>query len=137
MRGCTPRRARGALRIFSVSMSTRLNASIVDQQVRKVAEDHVGRLGNDETHARASAFVALCVRGLLDLDLEDALDCITDGGDDAGIDALHLGDVRDGEFVVTLFQGKYRRKLDEAYERREALIKNAEERKAKAEEAAK
>ena len=27
------------------------------------------------------------------------------------MDALHIGDVEDGEFVVTLFQGKYQKDL--------------------------
>ena len=33
---------------------------------------------------------------------------LADGGDDTGVDGLHLADVEGNEFVVTLFQGKYR-----------------------------
>ncbi len=33
---------------------------------------------------------------------------LTEGGNDAGVDGLHLADVEGNEFVVTLFQGKYR-----------------------------
>jgi len=35
-------------------------------------------------------------------------DLLTEGGNDAGVDGLHIGEVEDGEFLVTLFQGKYK-----------------------------
>jgi hypothetical protein len=40
--------------------------------------------------------------------LEDAAELITEGGNDAGVDGLHVGEVEDGEFLVTIFQGKYK-----------------------------
>ena len=33
---------------------------------------------------------------------------LTDGGNDAGVDGLYMSDVEDGEFLVTVFQGKYK-----------------------------
>ena len=33
---------------------------------------------------------------------------LTEGGNDAGVDGLHIGEIEDDEFYVTLFQGKYR-----------------------------
>ena len=34
--------------------------------------------------------------------------CLPRGGNDAGVDGLHVGEVEDGEFLVTIFQGKYK-----------------------------
>jgi len=88
-----------------------IDAGIIDQRVRKLAETHRAELvrrGKDsEERARSNAFCLLCVRTLLDLEESDALDCLTDGFRDAGIDAVHIGDVIDGEFTATLFQAKY------------------------------
>jgi hypothetical protein len=44
--------------------------------------------------------------------LKRALDCLTEGGNDAGIDGLHIGDLQNNEFIVTLFQGKYKANRD-------------------------
>jgi hypothetical protein len=94
-----------------------INVGIIDQRVRKLAEDLAAafeerlNIKNDEVKKRSTAFVFLSVKTVLDLPDEEALDCLTEGGNDFGIDALHVGDVEDGEFVVTLFQGKYKKKL--------------------------
>lgn len=94
-----------------------INVGIIDQRVRKLAEDLVVEfeerlnIKNDEDKIRSTTFVFLAVRTVLDIPYEEALDCLTEGGNDFGIDALHVGDVEDGEFVVTLFQGKYKKKL--------------------------
>jgi len=88
---------------------TDIQAGIIDQRVRKIAESLEGYSG---AHAVSSAFVLLCIQALLDLDEERARDCLVDGGGNAGIDGLFLGPVHDGEIDVTLFQGNYRRMLD-------------------------
>jgi hypothetical protein len=93
-----------------------INTGIIDQRIRKIAEDLANELENrlniknDEVKARSTSFVFLAVKTLLDLPDEEVLDCLTEGGNDFGVDAIHVGDIEDGEFVVTLFQGKY--KLD-------------------------
>lgn len=90
-----------------------INIGIVDQQATKLATDlapeYEARLNikKDPTKQRSLSFVFLVVKWLLDLPEDDALDCLTEGGNDLGIDAVHVGDVEDNEFVVTLFQGKY------------------------------
>ncbi len=48
----------------------------------------------------------------ISIPLIEALEFLTDGGNDAKIDGLHIGDLQDNEFVVTIFQGKYKQKLD-------------------------
>jgi hypothetical protein len=89
-----------------------INASIIDQQVRQLA----GRLEfeGDEHKQRSTAFVLLCVKSWLDIDEDAALDCLTEGGQDAAMDAMHVRDPIDGEFEITLFQGKYKQRLDGA-----------------------
>lgn len=102
-----------------------INIGIIDQRVRKLAEDlaeefelrlNIPAEGHEkvDTKRRSTAFVYLCVVTLLDLGDEEALDCMTEGGNDFGIDAIHISDVEDGEFTVTLFQGKYTHKMEKA-----------------------
>lgn len=92
-----------------------INIGIIDLRVRKLAEDLTpefeARLNikNDEDKQRSLAFVYLVIKTLQDLTDEEALDCLTEGGNDFGIDAIEVGDVEDGEFVVVLVQGKYKR----------------------------
>lgn len=87
-----------------------INASIIDQRVTGLVEDHPEWLpeGNDENKKKSAAFVLLCASACLDLSLEEVSELLTDGGNDAGVDALHIGEVEDGEFLVTIFQGKYK-----------------------------
>lgn len=89
-----------------------INASIIDQQVRGLVTQHQASLEGDEDKLKSMAFVLLCIKTKLDIDDVDALECLTDGGQDADIDGIHVGDVRDNEFIITLFQGKYKRNLD-------------------------
>ncbi len=85
------------------------NASIVDQRVVGLVADHPEWFPDgDEDKKKSAAFVLSCMAALLDIPLEDALNFMTDGGNDAGIDGIFIGDVEDGEFQVTLFQGKYK-----------------------------
>ena len=62
----------------------------------------------DENRRKSSAFVVLCISTAFELPLEDAIELLTDGGNDAGVDGLYIGDVEEGDFVVTVFQGKYK-----------------------------
>lgn len=90
-----------------------IKVSIIDQRVRKLADDLAGEFADrlnikgDETKTRSTAFVYLMAKTLLDLSQEEALDALTEGGGDFGVDALEVSDVQDGEFTVTLFQAKY------------------------------
>jgi hypothetical protein len=95
-------------------MPTDLDAGIIDQRVRGLVEIYGARLalrGKDDPARRASnAFCALCVATLLDLDLDEAVASLTDGGEDGGIDAIHVSSLRDDQPLVTLFQAKYEQK---------------------------
>lgn len=93
-----------------------INVSIIDQQVRGLAQRLKPQLDAalgrdlDETTARSVAFVVLCEKTMLELTDEEAIEALTEGGNDFGVDALDVSDVMDGEFTVTLFQGKYNHK---------------------------
>lgn len=95
-----------------------INVSIIDQQVRALAEIQGPRFAdelnikNDEQKARSAAFVLLTLKTLLDLSAEETFECLTEGGNDFGVDAIHLSDVVDGEFTATLVQSKYKQKLE-------------------------
>lgn len=92
-----------------------VNVAIIDQRLNAVMEEirefagAVMKVG-DDTRLRSLAFVQLCVQTILGLGSEDAMDCLTEGGGDFGVDAFHIGESVDGEFVVTLFQCKYTHK---------------------------
>ncbi len=96
-----------------------INAGLVDQRARAVVEQHTealsrgdAKVANDAHQMRSRAFVALCVQVLLDIELEQAIALLTDGSHDLGVDAMHIDGLADGEFGITLFQGKYKQKLD-------------------------
>jgi hypothetical protein len=94
-----------------------ININIIDQRVKKIAEQYKSEivLKTNKTDKRfliSTAFVCLSISTVLDIPIVEALEFLTDGGNDAGIDGLHIGDLQDNEFLVTIFQGKYKLKLD-------------------------
>ena len=98
-----------------------INAMIVDQQVEGIVKEHLDLFPVEKQHdnewIRSAAFVVLAVKCVLDCALEEAAECLTDGSGDFAVDAIDIGDPNDGEFDVTMFQGKYKRRLsgDSAY----------------------
>lgn len=90
-----------------------INVGIIDQQVRGLAQrlkvpiEEALDKALDETTARSVAFVTLCAKVILGLTDEEAIEALVEGGNDFGVDAIEVSDVRDGEFGVTLLQGKY------------------------------
>ena len=94
-----------------------INASIIDQRLTAVCDEIRDRAKEelrmtDEERLRSLSFIYLCVKTVLDLEVPAAFDCLTEGGGDFGVDAMHLSEEYDGEFTVTLFQGKYDRSLE-------------------------
>jgi hypothetical protein len=94
-----------------------IDLSIIDQRVtgtmaviRERAREELN-IAADES-LKSLAFVFLCVKTMLDLDDDEAFDCLTEGGNDFKVDAVHVSEAIDGEFVITLFQGKYNRSLE-------------------------
>jgi hypothetical protein len=96
-----------------------IEAQIIDQRVRRLAEEFADPLSiqincapTDRSRLISAAFLFLVLKTVLDLTDDEAIDSITDGGQDFGVDALVLGPVKDGEVVVTLLQGKYAADLE-------------------------
>lgn len=96
-----------------------INASIIDQRLVAIAEN-IQASAESELKIRqpeklkSLAFVYLCVQTVLALEPDEAFDCLTEGGGDFSVDAIHISEAYDYEFIVSLFQGKYKRKLDGA-----------------------
>jgi hypothetical protein len=62
-----------------------INASIIDQQLTGLLEKHSEWLpAGDANKQRSAAFVLLCMANCLDIPLEDAVELLTEGGNDAG-----------------------------------------------------
>ena len=98
-----------------------LAAQIIDQRINGIVERHadafaaeLGLGAGDDPRRRSAAFTFLAARTVLDLTDDEALDCIVDGGDDFGVDALSFGEPEGGAIPVVLIQSKYRRRLDGA-----------------------
>ena len=92
-----------------------INASIIDQRLGAVCDEIKDRAERElriteEKRLKSLAFVFLCVKTMLDLDPEETFDCLTEGGGDFGVDAMHISEEHDGEFTISLFQGKYHHK---------------------------
>jgi hypothetical protein len=87
-----------------------INASIIDQRITGILQDRPELLRDisEENRRKSAAFVLLCISTCLELPLEESAELLTEGGNDAGVDGLHIGEVEDGEFLVTIFQGKYK-----------------------------
>lgn len=104
--------------MMAVVRHMNINASIIDQRVRNLAEklalefEQRLRIKNDPDKLRSASFVYLTAATVLDCGETETLDMMTEGGSDFGVDALDVSDVLDGEFTVTLFQGKYSRDLE-------------------------
>ncbi len=84
-----------------------LNASIIDQrlsgiqdEIRFWAENELNL--TDAYRLKPLAFVYLCVKTMLDLDAQEAFDCVTDGSGDFGVDAMQAEPeiVEIGRFVM-------------------------------------
>jgi len=90
-----------------------VNTSIIDQHVTGLAQrlgdriDKVMGTKLDDGRRRSAAFVVLCCKTILEMDDDEALDALTEGSQDFGVDAIHASDPQDCEFTVTLIQCKY------------------------------
>lgn len=86
-----------------------VHAAIVDQRLTGILEQNPDWFPwRDENKRRSAAFVLLCMSTSLGLPLEECADLLTEGGNDAGVDGLHMSDIHSEDFTVTLFQGKYK-----------------------------
>lgn len=94
-----------------------INKHIIDQRLNKIVNDNPswfadidksGKKGNEAINQKiAKAFVMLAVSTFLEIELIEAKNLLTEGGNDVGVDAIYIGEVNDYEFPVIIFQGKY------------------------------
>lgn len=86
---------------------------IIDQRINKIIEDNRDTFsGSDSERNRSKAFLLLGVAAYLDIDMTEAIQYLTDGGNDGGFDAAYIVEAQDSQLNVVLFQSKYSRKLD-------------------------
>lgn len=91
-----------------------INKHIIDQRIKKIVQEKPEWFTdiNDEHKKISRAFVLLSVSTYLSIELTEAHSLLTDGGGDAGIDAIYVGGTSDLELPVTIFQGKYKQNLE-------------------------
>ena len=86
---------------------------IIDQRVNKILEENLDLFQDGDIERRRSkAFLLLGVAAYLDVDIAEAVQFITDGGNDGGFDAAYIEEAQDSQLNVVLFQSKYSRKLN-------------------------
>ena len=86
---------------------------IIDQRVNRILEENTALFSDaDLERKRSKAFLLLGVAAYLDVDIAEAAQYITDGGNDGGFDAAYIEEAQDSQLNVVLFQSKYSRKLD-------------------------
>lgn len=86
---------------------------IVDQRVNKIIEDNPDFFAKDDPERRRSkGFLLLGAAAYLDIDISEAEQFITDGGNDGGFDAAYIVEAQDSQINVVLFQSKYTRNLE-------------------------
>lgn len=91
-----------------------INKHIIDQRIRKIVQEKpewFADLGEEDRKV-SRAFVLLAVSTYLSIELSEAQSILTDGGGDAGIDSIYVGDTTELELPVTIFQGKYKKNLE-------------------------
>lgn len=94
-----------------------INKHIIDQRIRKIVEDKPEWFEGigDERQRVSKSFLILSIASALEMDISEAYNCVTEGGGDAGIDGLYIGDTTDFKFTVVLVQSKYHFNLDKDY----------------------
>lgn len=93
-----------------------INAAIIDQRISTISEEIRERARSElnisqDERLKSLSFVLLAVKTMLDLSDDETFECLTEGSQDFGVDAIYLSEETDGEFTVNLFQGKYKNDL--------------------------
>lgn len=102
-----------------------INASLVDQQLTCFLEKHGDRLAGDECRRRSTAFLLTCMKRVLDISDDEAFDLLTHAPQEVVVDGMHVGDVVDNEFAVTLFLAHYRQDLETGFNFPTAAVASA------------
>ena len=90
-----------------------ISKQIIDQRVNKILADNMELFaGEPQEKRRSKAFLLLGVAAYLDIDIAEAAQFLTDGGNDGGFDAAYIVEAQDSQLNVVLFQSKYTRNFD-------------------------
>jgi hypothetical protein len=87
---------------------------VIDQRVGKLVAENQSFFTSWTSHPeqqKSLAFLALGVAAYLDIDIVEAIEYLTDGGNDGGFDAAYMADKNESELRIVLFQAKYTRDL--------------------------
>lgn len=66
---------------------------------------------NDTDKLKSALFTFICIKDILDLEEETALDCLVDGGGDFGTDAVYIDEENDGGVFRCPYPVKIRQKF--------------------------
>ncbi|GGF18382.1 hypothetical protein GCM10011611_25350 [Aliidongia dinghuensis] len=97
---------------------TSISAQILDQRVQRIVADtkealiQEAGIKDEDGSLNSAAFVLLVTKTVLALTDDEVIDCLVDGGNDFGVDAIYFSPVQDNEFNITLIQGKYKKSLN-------------------------
>lgn len=89
-----------------------ISKQIVDQRVIGLIKSRPDLFTDDDEKNTSKAFLLLGVASYLDLEVQEAEQYLTDGGNDGGFDAAYVVDGSDMQLNVVLFQAKYTRNLE-------------------------
>lgn len=95
-----------------------INAAIIDQQLSGIDKmvkteilEQLNKRNLTQHQEHCLFFTFLCTKLILGLSDEDAIECLVDGGNDFGVDSIHIGEESDGEIIITMIQSKYAKNL--------------------------
>ena len=80
-------------------MANRLDWNVIDEKIKLTMSDW------DDIDNRSKSLTVVALSTLLDISIEEAIDALTDGGNDRGVDALFI-DNRDNINDIHIFQSK-------------------------------
>ena len=80
-------------------MPNRLDWKLLEERIEATKNEH------EDIDTRSTALTVVCLSTMLDISAEEAIDAITDGGNDRGVDAVYI-DNRDNKNDVHFIQTK-------------------------------
>lgn len=89
-----------------------IEKQIVDQRILKIVQENPDLFTDSEEKNISKAFLLLGISAYLDVDISEAAQYVTDGGNDGGFDAAYMAEGQDLQLNVVLFQSKYARNLE-------------------------
>ena len=93
-----------------------LSKNIIDKQVNKLASEFFSEQysGNQDNKNKAlsKAYTQLTIKNMLDLDEDEAYECVVDGKNDFAIDGIYFSEPQNEFFDIYIYQIKYSSNLE-------------------------